>query len=119
MGDYDITTKYPITTSLTVTVAAGSDTSDIIDTHGVTMCGLIVRNLIGESFTLELSVDGTNFYPFYRAAGTKVSFIINQNSWIGVCPQDLAGARYIKIKAGEVQLQERTLTVILNTTGSI
>ncbi len=112
--------QYPalITNDLTATIAISASLSGSVDVNGTTIAGYIMPAAwTAAGITLQVSVDGTNFFNLYDQYGNEVSHIVDASSFVQLTPSDMAAIRYIKIRSGTSgtpvnQAAERVITLV-------
>ena len=96
-----------------VTIGAGSTTSDAIDMQGYTLTAIIMpATFTGTSLTFSVSDDGNTFYTMYNTSNTAVTAYVTQGRWYELLPSDFASTRYLKIISSATEGSARTIKLV-------
>lgn len=94
----------------TQTIAASLQTSSVITTDGLSLCGIqLPATFSGTSLTFLAATqfDGP-FQPIYNSTG-QVTYTVVQGEYIAINPQDFYGVFYLQIKSNASEGADRTL----------
>lgn len=104
-----------------VTIAAGSDTSDILNLEGSSIVAIISPvGFEGTTITFEASEveDGTYVQVTRATDGNVVTASVIANKHVLLLIDDFLGAKYIKIVSSATESAERVLEFIMMHTDS-
>lgn len=106
-------------------IANGTSATGILDiAERVIGAFLVPAGFDGTTVTILASVDGTNFFPVYDAAGTELAVTVAVNRYVVLSPDATRPFRYAQLRAGTAatpqnQSAARSIRVVLlNDTAS-
>lgn len=96
------------------TVSGAVKLFDDYDNAPESLVGIIcAAGFATANLTFQASVDGTNYYTMYNAAGAVVTvFSAAASEWIALDPADFAGVPYLKVVSSATQSGGDVLTLV-------
>jgi len=107
-------TRYIRKTTKTATISSSGTKSGAVDLSEHTLAAVIFPATTGTSFTFEVSVDGTNFYPLNDTSDTAISITKTAGNSTAhpLQANDFAGFTHLKIVSGSSEAAERSITIV-------
>ena len=101
-------------------ISSSGTTSTGVDTGENTFTGFITpAALTGTTFTFEVSIDNSTWFPKYDKTNTQLSVTVGTSRAYYFPPQDFASDNYVRIVSGSAEGAARTIigltTHIINT----
>lgn len=91
-------------------VADGEDTSSVIETNGMSLCGILIPATFTSTaltFQAALEADGP-FFPIKNKSGA-VSYTVAEGEYMAIDPSDFYGVQFLQIVCGSDEAAARTL----------
>lgn len=99
--------------NFTAVIASSGTTSGVIDLSDFTLTDIFCPITSGTAITLEVSLDGTNFFAYNTAANAAIG--ITKTAGSATCHQlalPVKGVRYVRVKSGSTEAAARTFTLV-------
>lgn len=107
-----------LASSDTATIANNASLSDAVTLGAYRATALLMpAGWTAASITFQVSVDGTNYYNLYDAAGNEKTITVSTSRAVYLPTDDFLGFKYMKIRSGTAgspvtQLAERLVIVV-------
>lgn len=90
---------------LSVTINDGLSVSNVVNTYGQSVVGLIIPStLTGTQITIQSSISATGtFYNMYNTEGNQMVITFGGQGWYQLLASDLTSAQYIKLVSNVAQ----------------
>ena len=101
--------------NLTATILSGQTESDVIDSRGASLIGIIIpAAFTGTSLTFEVGSgpDGSTLADYYNAAGTQISVAVAPSRYVGMAAIDFAPTRFLKIISDQSEGADRAVILV-------
>ena len=97
-----------------IDVSENATVSSAINLDGMVPIGIITPStMTGTAIKFQFSHDKTTYTALYDTAGSEVSITSAASRWIGLDPEDFAGARSIKLVSGSSEADDRSIIIVL------
>lgn len=104
-----------LSTNTPATIAAAATKSGVINTTGMSLCGIkFPAAFTSTTITFEMcdTAIGT-FVPVVKADGSAVSYTVAQGKYSAIDPKDFGGIQFLKIVCGSTEGTQRALLLSL------